>query len=117
MDDDRCAVTCVHQDQVSHVRERMTRTSVLAELAEVFKLLGDPNRLRILEALSHQELCVCDLAALLGMSPSAVSHQLRLLRHHKLVKYRRQGKNAYYSLDDHHVLTLYRQGLQHISEC
>lgn len=82
----------------------------------LFKVLGDPTRIKILHALSHSELCVCDLAALLSMLDSAVSHQLRVLRAHKLVSNRRQGRNICYTLADNHVRTLFAQGLEHVTE-
>jgi len=85
-------------------------------LAEAFKVLSDPTRVKILFALSKAELCVCDLSALLGMNESAVSHHLRLLRALKLVTYRREGRMAYYSLDDEHIEKLFQQGLEHIQE-
>lgn len=85
-------------------------------MAEFFSLLGDANRLRILSALSVQELCVCDLAAAVKMSESAVSHQLRALRSMRLVGYRKQGRNVFYSLKDHHVFNLYREVAEHLDE-
>lgn len=85
-------------------------------MAEFFGILADPNRLRLLSALSKQELCVCDLAAATQMSESAVSHQLRVLRSARLVKYRREGRNIYYDLADHHVMTLYHEVSEHLSE-
>ena len=86
----------------------------LQDLAALFKALGDPTRVRILAALALRELCVCDLCAILDMSQSAVSHQLRLLRTARLVRFRRDGKNVFYSLDDEHVLALFAQGLEHV---
>src|SRR5262245_25249032 len=85
-------------------------------LAETFKLLGDTSRVRILDALSRNELCVSDLAALVRMSESAVSHQLRLLRGMRLVRPRRDGRLIYYALDDHHIVRLFEQGLEHVQE-
>ena len=85
-------------------------------LAETFRALGDPTRVRILDALSHGELCVCDLAAVLSLSQSAVSHQLRFLRSLRLVKPRREGRMVFYSLDDRHVVDLLQQGLRHVEE-
>lgn len=85
-------------------------------LAELFKTLGDPTRIRIMDALAKSEFCVCDLAELLGLSQSATSHQLRVLRNSNLVKYRRDGKMVFYSMHDSHVSELYRQGLEHIDE-
>jgi ArsR family transcriptional regulator len=83
-------------------------------LAETFKVLGDPTRIKILSALATEELCVCDLAAALEMSVSAISHQLRVLKGARLVKYRREGKNIFYSLDDDHVISLFRLALEHV---
>lgn len=87
-----------------------------AKLAEIFSLLGDRTRVRILHALTLGELCVCDISAVLGVSSSAISHQLRLLRTAKMVKARKDGKNVFYSLDDDHVHSLIVQGLDHVSE-
>ena len=85
-------------------------------LTEIFRVLGDPTRVRILDALSHGERCVGDLAALLGATESAVSHQLRLLRSARIVRPRREGRMIFYSLDDTHVLALFEQGLRHVQE-
>jgi ArsR family transcriptional regulator, lead/cadmium/zinc/bismuth-responsive transcriptional repressor len=85
-------------------------------LTEIFRVLGDPTRVRILDALSRTELCVGDLATQLGLTESAVSHQLRLLRNTRIVRTRRDGRMIFYSLDDKHVLTLFRQGLRHVQE-
>jgi ArsR family transcriptional regulator len=100
---------------VSLKRRLLTESSVLA-LAETFKVLGDTTRVRILDALSQSELCVCDLASLLGLSESAVSHQLRLLRGMRLVRARRDGRLVYYTLDDQHIVGLFEQGLEHVQE-
>lgn len=83
-------------------------------LSEVFKVLGDPTRIKIIFALSKCDLCVCDIAETIGMTQSAVSHQLRLMRSMKLVKYRKEGKSVYYSLDDDHILQLFSQGMEHV---
>jgi len=101
---------------VEAVRAELLSDEEAFLLAETFKVLSDPTRVRILYALSRAELCVCDLSALLGMRESAVSHHLRLLRALKLVKYRKEGRMAYYSLDDEHIERLFRQGLEHIRE-
>nr|WP_276662957.1 metalloregulator ArsR/SmtB family transcription factor [Syntrophomonas wolfei] len=114
--EDCCEVQCIHEDKVNLARrERLAEDTVMA-LADIFKTLGDATRLRILSALMQQELCVCDLAAVIDMSDSAVSHQLRVLRSQKLVKFRREGKVVYYSLADDHVRTLFAQGLEHVNE-
>lgn len=115
-EDDACHERAIHSDALAEVRDRMPDPATIAALSETFKALADPSRTKILFALSRRELCVCDLAELLGLSVSAVSHQLRHLRELKLVKYRRAGKMAYYSLDDHHVEALFRQGLAHVEE-
>lgn len=113
---DICQSECVHTEEVAYVKERMVKEETLFQLADLFKALGDSTRVRILHALSHSELCVCDLASLLGMSSSAVSHQLRVLRGQRIVKYRKEGKNVIYSLDDTHVAALMEQGLRHVVE-
>ena len=93
-----------------------TKDRILAELADTFKVLGDATRVRILHALSMEELCVCDIAALIGATQSAISHQLRLLRAARLVKFRKKGKMAYYSLDDDHIRNLFEEGIRHVEE-
>ena len=109
-----CEVHELHSASIATVREAMPPDADLFFLAELFRVLGDHTRVRVLAALSRTELCVCDLAELLGMSHSAVSHQLRALRAARLVRGRRDGKNVFYSLDDHHVRDLMAQGLDHV---
>lgn len=118
MDDfvDKCDVQCIHRDNVNEVRTKMIADATVLRLAEIFKALSDPTRIKILYALLQKELCVCDIAAVVDISDSAVSHQLRLLRGQKLVKYRRDGKVLYYSLADDHVVSLFAQGLEHVLE-
>jgi DNA-binding transcriptional ArsR family regulator len=111
-----CGETEQHTENVSRVRERMLSERDFLFLAELFKALGDYTRVRILYALSINELCVCALAEVLDMSPSAISHQLRLLRAARLVRYRKDGKNVYYTLDDAHVHNLIVQGIDHVRE-
>ncbi len=111
-----CEFLCVHEDTVRAVRKGIPDETALSDLAELFKLFSDPTRLKILMSLSRHELCVCDLAALIEMNQSAVSHQLRLLKQGRLVKSRREGKSMFYSLADDHVLTMLAQGIEHISE-
>ncbi|GAB6175471.1 metalloregulator ArsR/SmtB family transcription factor [Desulfobaculum senezii] len=111
-----CEVHCEHDDAIARVGQRMLDDSTVTGLADIFKVLGDPTRVRILHALSVEELCVCDIAALLSMSSSAVSHQLRLLRQAKLVRNRKVGKSVFYALDDDHVRLLMGQGLAHVLE-
>jgi ArsR family transcriptional regulator len=103
-------------NKVVRVRESLISSDNARGLADIFKVLGDSTRIKIISALAREELCVCDLANLLGMEVSAVSHQLRILRAHRLVKYRKSGKFAYYSLDDDHIFTLFEQGLDHVGE-
>jgi DNA-binding transcriptional ArsR family regulator len=101
---------------VRHLHKEILGLEKAQRMAEFFSLLGDPNRLRILSALAVQELCVCDLATVVKMSESAVSHQLRTLRAMRLVGYRRQGRNVFYYLKDSHVLNLYREVAEHLDE-
>ncbi|MDD3364946.1 MAG: metalloregulator ArsR/SmtB family transcription factor [Syntrophomonas sp.] len=114
--EDRCDVQCIHEENVKEVRANMINEDTARALADIFKTLGDSTRIKLLFALMQKELCVCDLAAVSGASESAVSHQLRILRNQKLVKYRREGKILYYSLLDDHVQTLFTQGLEHVNE-
>ena len=100
---------------MSQVRNDLLRKDAAAQLAELFKTLGDPNRLRIISVLMHHELCVHDIIALVGLSQSAVSHQLRVLRQMHLVRTRKEGRHVYYALDDGHVRDLFRLSLEHIS--
>jgi ArsR family transcriptional regulator len=111
-----CEATVLHADVLQRVRHGLTDEEVLRWVAGLFKVLGDPSRLKIVNALLLSEMCVCDLASLLGMSQSAVSHQLQILRQSDLVKWRRDGKVIYYSLDDEHVNNLFYQGLVHVNE-
>jgi DNA-binding transcriptional ArsR family regulator len=97
-------------------RERLMTVHAVSALAETFRILGDPTRVRILDALATGELCVCDIAELVGISESAVSHQLRLLRGMRLVRPRRAGRQVYYTIDDHHIMSLLQQGLRHVLE-
>ncbi|NOZ59288.1 MAG: winged helix-turn-helix transcriptional regulator [Euryarchaeota archaeon] len=111
-----CEVEYVNREAVEEVRRGMLSDGLTSRVADIFKILGDPTRVRILHALSLRELCVCDLSALLGMSQSAVSHQLRLLRSAGLVRYRREGKVVYYSLADEHIVKLLEMGVEHARE-
>ncbi|ADG81325.1 ArsR family transcriptional regulator [Thermincola ferriacetica] len=111
---DTCAVLCIHEDVVQELKNKLLDKNTVLSLAETFKVLGDPTRVQIIHALAQKELCVCDLAALLGMSQSAISHQLRILRNLRLVKYRKEGKIVYYSIDDQHIINLFTEGLEHI---
>jgi DNA-binding transcriptional ArsR family regulator len=99
---------------LEHLRARLLTGAPLQAVSDIFKLLADPTRVRILDALSHGERCVCDLAALVGISESAMSHQLRLLRTARLVRARREGRQAFYALDDDHVIGLLRDARKHV---
>ena len=114
--DESCDVVFVDEERVAMVRGAFKPEAVFASMADIFKALSDPTRVKILYALSVTELCVCDIANLLGKSISTVSHQLRVLRNMKLVKFRKAGKIAYYSLDDDHIHNLFREGLRHAEE-
>lgn len=109
-----CECDTVHDDVVAEVRAKMPGEVVMYDLADFFKVLGDSTRVRIMWALDMREMCVCDLAALLGVTKSAVSHQLRSLKSARLVKYRRDGKNTFYSLDDQHVADIFEKALEHL---
>jgi len=111
---DTCEVFCINQKKVDAVRKVMQTDGVIKKLAQTFKVLGDPTRTQVLYALAQDELCVCDIACLLGKTQSAVSHQLRVLRNLDLVKYRKEGKIAYYSLNDIHIRNLFAEGLEHV---
>ena len=115
-DVERCEYMCVHEDVVNKVKSEMPEDETLYDLAELFKVFGDSTRIKILYALFESELCVCDIAQLLNLSQSAVSHQLRLLKQSRLVKNRRDGKTVFYSLADDHVRTIIDQGKEHIEE-
>lgn len=111
-----CEVTTVHHDLVDRVRQKMPAEEKLYDLAELFKVFGDSTRIKIIWALFEEEMCVCDIASLLAMTQSAISHQLRVLKQARLVKPRREGKNMYYSLDDEHIEAIFYQGMKHINE-
>lgn len=113
---DACEIQFVDEGKVENARRAMKSAEAISLLAETFKILGDPTRIKIAFALSKEELCVCDIANLLGVSQSAVSHSLRTLRQMKLVKFRKQGKIAYYALDDEHIASLLEEGFRHVEE-
>jgi DNA-binding transcriptional ArsR family regulator len=114
--DDVCDLVQIDLGRVRSLRAQLVAPDAVEGLADTFSALGDPTRVRILDALSHGELCVCDLAAVLGVSQSAVSHQLRLLRGLRLVRPRREGRIVFYSLDDQHIISIFKQTLQHVQE-
>lgn len=111
-----CETVEVHEDLLRIVEQTMPEETELYDLAELFKVFGDSTRIRILFVLSSAEVCVCDLARVLNMTQSAISHQLRILKQNKLVKSRREGKSIFYSLADGHVSTIIAQGRDHIEE-
>lgn len=111
-----CDVTCVHNQIIEAVKEKMPAEELLKELADFYKVFGDATRIKILCVLLRSEMCVCDLAEMLGMTQSAISHQLRVLKQMKLVKNRREGKTVYYSLADGHIQNIISQGMEHIME-
>ncbi|HRH41682.1 MAG TPA: metalloregulator ArsR/SmtB family transcription factor [Pyrinomonadaceae bacterium] len=113
---DACEIEFVDEAKVKTVRQEMKSAEAVLALAETFKILGDPTRIKIAFALSREELCVCDIANLLGVSQSAVSHSLRTLRQMKLVRFRKEGKIAYYMLDDEHIANLLDEGFRHVEE-
>lgn len=114
--DEVCDLVQIDLGRVRSLRAQLVPQDAVLGLADTFSALGDPTRVRILDALSHGELCVCDLAAVLGVSQSAVSHQLRLLRGLRLVRPRRDGRIVFYSLDDQHIISIFKQTLQHVQE-
>lgn len=114
-EDDCCDVTIIHDDKVSSIREKQLSVDQINNMASIFQALGDPTRVRIIHTLIKSEVCVCDLAAVLEMTQSAISHQLRYLKNLRLVKYRKVGRMVYYSIDDEHILTLFETCLEHVS--
>ncbi|MDO5688632.1 MAG: metalloregulator ArsR/SmtB family transcription factor [Tissierellia bacterium] len=111
-----CDITIIHEEILEDVKEKMPEDQDLSALADFFKVFGDYTRLRILSALTISEMCVCDISALLDMSQSAISHQLRVLKASRMVKNRREGKVVYYSLDDEHIGDILQEGMIHIQE-
>lgn len=111
-----CGCTVIHEDIVRNVKTGLTEQTQLIKMAELFKAMSDPTRLKIVNALMLSEMCVCDIACLLKMTGPAVSHHLKTLRQCQLIKYRKDGKIVYYSLDDEHIAPLFKQGYEHVSE-
>lgn len=111
-----CDSSLVHLERVRQVQSEIVTTEKAQQMAQFFGAMADPHRLKLISALVKTELCVCDLAAVVKMSESAVSHQLRLLRNLRLVKHRREGRNVYYSLADAHIVNLYREVAEHLDE-
>ena len=113
---DSCSCNIIHKDVVEEVKDKLPQEEILYDLAELFKVFGDSTRIKIICSLFESEMCVCDLSALLNISQSAISHQLRVLKSARLVKFRRAGKVIYYSLDDEHIKQIFDAGLHHITE-
>ena len=114
--EETCGSNVIHSDIINTVSKRLPERSTINEISELFKLFADGSRLSIIWALSHSEMCVCDLCAILKMNQSAVSHQLKKLRMSQVVKTRREGKVIYYSLSDSHITTILEMGIEHASE-
>ncbi len=111
----QCETAEIDKDRVHVAEEHLVDGLTATRLAQTFKVLSDPTRVRILSALSHSELCVYDLAAVLGMTHSAISHQLQMLREMRLVRFHKEGRHVYYTLDDQHIADLFQQGLAHVN--
>lgn len=111
-----CDCEAIHADIVDEVKKRIPQDEDIYDLSDFFKVLGDSTRMKIIWALDESEMCVCDIAVLLNMTKSAISHQLRALRNAELVKFRKEGKTVYYSLKDDHVRDIYEKGMEHIRE-
>jgi len=109
-----CNCQEIHSDCVNCVKENMLKDEIFTEVSELFKVFGDYTRIKIIYALLKKELCVCDIAEVLNMSQSSISHQLRVLKAARLVKFRKEGKVVYYSLDDEHVGSIFNAGLSHV---
>ncbi len=116
IDIDRCDCEVIHEEIVGRVRAKMPKEESLYDLAELFKVFGDSTRIKILWALDESEMCVCDIAFLLNMTQSAISHQLRVLKQANLVHSRKEGKIVFYSLTDEHVRQIFDQGMTHVNE-
>ena len=112
----QCENHQLHPDRIERAEKQIPQESEMIALAELYKVFGDSTRVRILYAIYETELCVCDIAALLGMTLSAISHQLRILKQAHLVRFRREGKTVYYSLADDHVHSILAQGMEHVRE-
>ena len=111
-----CENTVIHEDTVKNVKEKMPEDGLIYDIAELYKDFADSTRMKIIYALMEEELCVCDIANIVQTTQSAISHQLRILKQSKLVKYRKEGKVVYYSLDDEHISQIVKKGREHIEE-
>lgn len=114
--EDICEINTIHQDIVENVKNVMPQDDLIYDLAEFYKVFADSTRMKIIYALMENELCVCDIAVIVGTTQSAISHQLRILKQAKLVKYKKEGKIVYYSLDDEHIAQIVKKGREHIEE-
>lgn len=112
----RCEEEIANREIVDRVKQSLLCDEKIFDLAELFKVFGDSTRMKIINALMMEELCVCDIAEITNSTPSAISHQLRVLKQAKLVKYRKEGKSVFYSLDDEHVKEIFEKGREHIEE-
>ncbi len=111
-----CEINSIDVQKVEKVRNTLPSDETIFDVAELFKVFGDSTRMKIICALLEEELCVCDIACITNSTPSAISHQLRVLKQAKLVKYRKEGKVVYYSLDDDHVRQIFEKGREHVEE-
>ena len=116
MEEDLCEITVIHEETVKKVKNIIPEDDIIYDLAEFFKVFADSTRMKIIYALMENELCVCDIANIVGTTQSAISHQLRILKQSKLVKYKKEGKVVYYSLDDSHIAEILKKGCEHIEE-
>ena len=116
MEEGICENTVIHEDTVKNVKEKMPEDGLIYDIAELFKVFADSTRMKIIYALMEEELCVCDIANIVQTTQSAISHQLRVLKQAKLVKFRKDGKTVYYSLSDEHVEMIFNMALEHIKE-
>ena len=116
MEEELFECTVLHEDAVKEVKSKMPEDGLIYDLAEFFKVFADSTRMKVLYALMEKELCVCDIASIVQTTQSAISHQLRILKQSKLVKFRKDGKVVYYSLDDSHIAEILKKGCEHIEE-
>lgn len=114
---DKSDCNIIHHEVVDSVQKKMLDDDVYMEVADMFKVFSDSTRVKIIAALSHSEMCVCDISVLLGMTKSAISHQLRGLKQAKIIKFRKEGRVVYYSLADEHITAIFTQGLHHAINC
>lgn len=112
----KCKQSIIGNDTVEEVKKKLYKENTLIDVSEFFKIFGDSTRIRIINVLMHSEMCVCDIAHILKMSQSSISHQLRIMKQAKIVKYRKQGKMVYYFLDDKHIGEIFSKGVEHIGE-